>query len=65
MTPDLISSADAAELLGIDRSTLSRWVQAGRLAPVLKMPGLRGPALYDRTAVLALAAAAPAEEAQA
>lgn len=29
--PSFIGSAEACELLGIDRSTLSRWVASGRL----------------------------------
>jgi excisionase family DNA binding protein len=46
-TDDLLTSAEVCERLNIDRSTLSRWVAAGRIAPALKMPGLRGPFLFD------------------
>lgn len=38
----LLTSADACEALSIDRSTLSRWVQLGRIAPAMKAPGIRG-----------------------
>ena len=38
----LLTSAEVCERLGIDRSTLSRWVQTGRIAPAMKAPGLRG-----------------------
>ena len=29
-------------MLDIDRSTLTRWVTAGRIVPAFKAPGLRG-----------------------
>jgi len=34
---DLIDSTAALEILGIDRSTLSRWVAAGRIEPVTRV----------------------------
>jgi len=44
----LLNSAEACERLNaIDRSTLSRWVQIGRITPVQKLPGLRGAFLFD------------------
>lgn len=50
-TPPLVTSAEACELLGLvrplDRSTLSRWVQQGRITPAHKLPGLRGAFLFD------------------
>lgn len=46
MTTELLTSAEACERLGIDRSTLSRWVEKGRLAPAQKLPGLRGAFLF-------------------
>lgn len=45
--PPLITSAEACERLTIDRSTLSRWVAAGRIVPATKLPGLRGAYLFD------------------
>lgn len=42
MPSDLIPSAEACDRLGIDRSTLSRWVASGRIAYTLKAPGPRG-----------------------
>ncbi len=54
-TPDeLIGSADACDLLSIDRSTLSRWVSAGKLAPALRLPGPTGAFLFKREDVEAL-----------
>jgi excisionase family DNA binding protein len=44
---DLLTSAQAAERLGIDRGTLTRWVQAGRIARAIKLTGKNGPALFD------------------
>ena len=44
---DLLTSVEAAERLGIDRGTLTRWVQAGRITPAMKLPGKNGPALFD------------------
>lgn len=50
--PVLLNSAEACALLGdIDRSTLSRWVALGRITPAAKLPGLRGPFLFDRAEV--------------
>ena len=46
-----LTSAEACKRLGIDRSTLSRWVASGRITPSLKMPGLRGPFLFDAAEV--------------
>lgn len=51
-----IPSAVVCELLHIDRSTLSRWVAAGRLTPVIKLPGKTGAMLFDRETVEAIAA---------
>lgn len=55
--PHYLTSAEAAERLGVDRSTLSRWVASGRIKPVWKMPGRRGPFLFRPADVDALKAA--------
>lgn len=47
----LLTSAEACEFLNIDRSTLSRWVAAGRIAAATKLPGIRGPFLFTRSEV--------------
>jgi excisionase family DNA binding protein len=44
---DLLTSAEAAERLGIDRGTLTRWVQAGQIKRAMKLPGKNGPALFS------------------
>lgn len=59
-TPKFLSAAEAAEALGVDRSTISRWVERGRLAPDHKLPGRRGAYLFSRAAI---EAARPTDEA--
>lgn len=49
--PDLIGSAEACDILGIDRSVLVRRIAAGKLKAVTKMPGERGPYVFDRAEV--------------
>lgn len=34
-----LSTAEAAERAGIDRSTLTRWVASGRITPAFRTPG--------------------------
>lgn len=55
-TEDLIGSAEACSLLGdIDRSTLTRWVQLGRIEPAMRLPGPNGAYLFRRADIEALA----------
>ena len=49
--PPLIGTAEAAEILGIDRSTLSRHVAFGKIQPAMQLPGIRGAMLFDRQGV--------------
>lgn len=54
--PDLVGSAEAEAILGgIDRSTLMRWVTAGRLSPAYRAPGRNGAVIFFRDDVVALA----------
>lgn len=46
-----MTSAEACEQLGIDRSTLSRWVATSRITPAFKLPGLRGAFMFDTSEV--------------
>lgn len=55
-TPHLIGTAAAAQLLGIDRSTLTRRVAAGAIEPALTIPGYRGDFLFERADIEAQAA---------
>lgn len=52
MDQELLTTTEVLEALGLtSRSTLSRYVALGRLAPALKMPGSTGAFLFDRTEV--------------
>lgn len=42
----LITSAEACQVLNIDRSTLNRWIASGRVTPTLKLPGKTGAYLF-------------------
>lgn len=46
-TPTLVPSAAVCSTLKIERSTLTRMVKDGRIAPAFKMPGKRGGYLFD------------------
>lgn len=46
-----LGSAQVCDRLGIDRSTLTRWVAAGRIAPLYKAPGIRGTFVFDSAEV--------------
>lgn len=50
--PDLIGSAETCDLLDIDRSTLTRWVAAGKVAPAVRLPGRTGALLFDRAVIV-------------
>lgn len=52
----LISTAEAAQLLGRSVGTVNRWAANGRLTTVAKVPGPRGARFFDRAEVEALAA---------
>lgn len=64
--PNLLGASEACERIGIDRSTLTRWIQAGRITAAQKLPGPKGvylfePAEVERAAAeYAAAKAAPA-----
>lgn len=58
-TPDLLTTAETCDALGgIDRSTLTRWVQTGRITPAQKLPGRTGAYLFDPAEVQRVKAAA-------
>lgn len=54
-TSDLVTTAGAAAMLGVGRTTIKRWAVSGRL-PATKLPGDRGPYLFAVSDVRALAA---------
>lgn len=45
-----VSTAEAAAIIEIDRSTLSRWVKDGRIAPLYRV-GSNDQMVFDRTTV--------------
>lgn len=48
----LLSSTQVCDQLGgIDRSTLSRWVQLGKITPLFKHPGPRGAFVFTQAEV--------------
>jgi excisionase family DNA binding protein len=71
-TPDLLGTVEAAEAIGCERSTLSRWIDSGRITPLRKLPGRNGAVLFEREEVervrdeyaLILAGPAPSSEVQ-
>jgi excisionase family DNA binding protein len=56
MPNDWITTAEVAERLDVDVSTVARWVRSGALAPSGKLPGLRGAYLFEPGDVDAFAA---------
>jgi len=54
---DIIGSAESCRILGIDKATLSRWVTAGRIEAVHKLPGRNGAYLFRRESIETVAAA--------
>jgi len=61
-TPDLVGSVEAAEILGVDPATVSRWSderlqpEHRRLTIALRLPGQTGAKLFRRSDVEKLAA---------
>jgi excisionase family DNA binding protein len=53
---DLLGSREAAEMLGIDRATLVRWIEGGKIVPLQKLPGKTGSYLFRREDVESLVA---------
>jgi predicted site-specific integrase-resolvase len=51
----LIGAAEAAEILGLERSTLNRWIKRKTITPLAKLDGDRGAYVFDRADVLSLA----------
>ena len=43
----LLSSAEACEILHVSRSTLIRWVAAGKIQAAQKLPGQSGVYLFE------------------
>jgi excisionase family DNA binding protein len=50
-TDDLLSTTEAADLIGTERSNVSKMVRDGRLVPARKMPGPTGAYVFHRAEV--------------
>jgi excisionase family DNA binding protein len=59
MMGDLIGSAEACELLRVNRMTLMRWVALDKIKPATKLPGKNGAFLFHREDVEALLSPEP------
>lgn len=53
-TMELLTTAQVARELGRDRSTILRWVQAGKLTPIHTLPTAKGSHLFDPADISAL-----------
>ena len=42
-----LTASEASDKMGVDRSTLTRWVAAGLISPLKKLPGVRGAMLFS------------------
>lgn len=47
----LLTSQEAADILGVSVQTISKWVISGKLTPAKKLPGLRGAYLFTPAAL--------------
>lgn len=56
MATEILTTRAVAERFGVTPSAVSRWVHAGKLEPMTKIPGLTGAYLFTREAVDAFAA---------
>lgn len=54
----MIGTREACDVLGVNRSTLTRWVAAGRITPVTRLPGTTGAYVFRRADIDAIAQAA-------
>lgn len=60
-----LSAAQTSERLGIDRSTLSRWIKDGTAAPAMRLPGKTGAYLFTPAEVERLVAVVTERKARA
>lgn len=44
--PQFLSSVEVCEIVGFDRSTLSRWIKDGTAKPAMRLPGKTGAYLF-------------------
>jgi excisionase family DNA binding protein len=58
MPNNLLSTAEAADRLGVSVRTVTRWAESGRLPVAHRMPGVTGAMLFEESAVDSLVGAA-------
>lgn len=63
MPTELLATRQVADALGIDVSTISRWVKEGRISPAMRLPGKTGAMLFTPKDVERLRSALAAEAA--
>lgn len=51
---DLLTTTQAAALLGLERSVIARWAQFGKLQVAMRLPGETGAYLFLRSDVEAM-----------
>ena len=59
---EMIGTAEAARMLGVDKTTMTRRAAEGRPEPVVKLPGRNGAFLFRRADVEAQRVAAAAQQ---
>ena len=47
----LLTSAEACDILGVDRSTLTRWITRGQIEAAQKLPSRTGAWLFTRAEI--------------
>jgi excisionase family DNA binding protein len=62
-SPTLVTTREAAELLGVSVFQVARLAQRGELVPAVQAPGKRGARFFDRSAVEAFIASRNTEAA--
>jgi predicted DNA-binding transcriptional regulator AlpA len=45
--PPILTAPELAALTGYDVSTICRWAKSGQVPAIRKLPGVRGPWLFD------------------
>lgn len=47
-SPEYLGSGEVCDIVGFDRSTLSRWIKDGTAVPIMRLPGKTGAYLFTR-----------------